>query len=90
MARSIAANDDEAWRAVLIFKRRDNQELVYFHEGIYGKKGTAKARITYWQRYSVKRIFDGPSWKDDTHSTLADFYDGWPEKAEIMWNKVKD
>lgn len=90
MARSIAADDKEAWRAVLVFKRRDNQELVYFYEGIYAKEGTAKGRITFWSNNGVKRIHDGPTWKQDTHSTLADYYDGWSEKADIIWNKVKD
>lgn len=90
MARSIAANDDETWRAVLVFKRRDNQELSYFYEGVYAKEGTAKARITYWRNNGIKRIYDGPMWKTDTHNTLADFYDGWTEKATVTWEKVKD
>jgi hypothetical protein len=90
MPRNIAADDNEAWRAVLVFKRRDNQELAYFYEGIYGKVGTAKARVSYWSNNGVKRIYDGPIWNTNTHQTLADFYDGWVEKADIIWNKVKD
>jgi len=90
MARDIAANDDEAWRAVLIFKRQDNQELAYLYEGVYPKESTAKGRITYWRNHGYKRIFDGPTWNKDTHSTLADYYDGWIEKASIVWHKVKD
>jgi len=90
MARNIAANDDEAWRAVLVFKRRDNLELAYFYEGIYAKQGTAKGRISYWQNNGIKRIYDGPTWSTETHNTLADFYDGWPEKATISWDTVKD
>ena len=90
MARNIAADADNAWRAVLVFKRRDNQELSYFYEGLYPKEGTAKSRVTYWRNNYVKRIYDGPTWSSKTHNTLADFYDGWTEKATITWDKVKD
>ena len=90
VARSIAADDNEAWRAVLVFKRRDNQELVYFYEGIYNKPGTARGRVTFWSNNQVKRICDGKEWDRNAHRTIADYYDGWIEKADIHWNKVKD
>jgi hypothetical protein len=71
MARNIAADQDEAWRAVIVFKSNKGN-LWYEYEGIYNKKGTAKARVSYWRGVSNS------------------FYDGWVEKADITWHKVKD
>jgi hypothetical protein len=86
MARNIAADDNEAWRAVMVFKRHDTQELVYYYEGIYGKPGTARARVSFW-RERGKKTFDGE--KPYTY-VWSDYYDGWIEKADITWNKAKD
>jgi hypothetical protein len=72
MARSIAADSTEAWRAVIV-RKDSNGRIYYEYEGIYNTKGTAKGRVTYWRRYYPKS-----------------FYDGWVEKADITWNKVKD
>lgn len=86
MARNIAADDNEAWRAVLVFKRVDNQELVYHYEGIYGKAGTARTRVSFWKNHGKKAFSTDPAYT----YVWATYYDGWIEQATITWNKVKD
>lgn len=71
MARNIAADQTEAWRAVIVFKW-DNGNLYYKYEGLYATRGPAKGRVTEYRN-------------GNKH-----FYDGWVEKADITWNKVKD
>ena len=71
MARSIAVDLDEAWRAVTVFKGPTGN-IWYNYEGIYNSRGTARQRVTYHKRWN------------------KNFYDGWVEKADITWNKVKD
>lgn len=82
MARNIAADSSEAWRAVIIFKREDGT-LEYVYEGIYNSKGTAKGRVTYWINWQAYRDRLGIPGKKR-------LYDGWTEQADITWNKVKD
>ena len=83
VARSIAADKFEAWRAVIVFKTPEGV-LEYVYEGIYTKRGTAMGRCTFWANWQDNR--------DDLGIGQGQkrFYDGWVEKADITWNKVKD
>lgn len=75
MARSIAVNSTEAWRAVIVLKVQHGPNagrIDYKYEGLYDKQSTARGRVSYWKNYS------------------AQFYDGWAERAVIEWEKVKD
>lgn len=71
MARNIAANSEEAWRAVIVFKS-SNGKIWYEYEGIYNTRGIAKGRVSYWRGHSAR------------------FYDGWVERAQVIWERVKD
>lgn len=85
MARSIAVDATEAYRAVMVWK--DIQGVLsYTYEGIYSKEGTAKARITFWSGYKRKAVSE--TWDGPVH--YVSFYDGWTEKCDLTWNKVKD
>jgi len=83
MARNIAADLNEAWRAVIVFKAEDGH-LYYEYEGIYDKRGTAMGRCTFWANWQEDRDNKGIGHKGSR------FYDAWVEKADITWNKVKD
>lgn len=88
MARNIGATDVDAYRAVLVWKRRDNQELVYTYEGLYPKEGTAKGRISFW-RGAAKKVLMSEGYPSKV-ITIMDFYDGWTEQGTITWEKKRD
>ncbi len=58
MARSIAADATEAWRAVLVHKN-EKGEIWYSYEGIYNTRGVAQGRVTYHKNRSYNPCYDG-------------------------------
>lgn len=86
MARSIAADLTEAWRAVIVMRKRKangNDETYTVYEGIYNSEGAAKGRVTYWRNWTQHKL-------DNGYDYGAFLVDGWVEKADITWNKAKD
>lgn len=88
MARSISVTDDDAevWRAVLVWKDI-NGHLIYTYEGLYANEGTAKGRITFWTR-ATRHWLTYPGFNKG--GRYVDFYDGWVEPGNVVWQKKKD
>lgn len=81
MARNIAADSTEAWRAVLILNSVNpdgETETVTVYEGIYNSEGAAKGRVTYWKNWTKFKIENEMS-----HGQFL--VKGWTEKATLEW-----
>lgn len=74
MARSIAADQSEAFRAVHTAKRAYDGEIITWHEGVYNKRSAATGRITFWRNY-YKRL-------------TGEYISGRVDRAQIVWEPV--
>ncbi len=66
MARNVAVDLKEAWRAVVVFRDPVNGKIWYEYEGIYNLKSTAQGRISYHKKNS-RRFYNGWVEKADIH-----------------------
>lgn len=90
MARNITVDETgQPWRAVMVFKMDDTDELVYYYEGIYSKPGAARGRVSFWRNAGARKFWDGPDW-NKRNIRRGTFYDGWVEQGTITWHKEKD
>lgn len=81
MARSIAADSTEAWRAVLIMSNPNGEgiaETYTVYEGIYNTEAAAKGRVTYWRNWTKYKLDN-----DRNHGEFL--VKGWVEKATLEW-----
>lgn len=83
MARNIAADDGEVWRAVLVYRSAADTEVVY-KDGAYANAAQAKARVTY-NRNRANR-YD----KIDGEWQWIVFYEGWIEQGNVFWSRVNE
>lgn len=81
MARNIAADDGEIWRAILVYITNDGTEVV-FKEGAYANAGQAKARVTYNKRRANRYDKALGEWQWVT------WVDGWIERGNVLWSRV--
>lgn len=90
MARSIAADDGEIWRAVMVYVDPQTGLTYTFREGAYAKAGTAKARITYHKNGS-RRVNTTPgvdSYSPHANFVWVDWVDGWIERGNVLWSRT--
>ncbi len=84
MARNVAADATEGWRAVLVFSVVDEKgdESVYTeYEGLYNTEGAAKGRITYWKNWTKYKI-------GREMSQGRFLVKGWVEKTDLNWSPI--
>lgn len=79
MARKVAADQDHAWRAAHEWRDKKTGELNIVYEGLYGAKGTALGRVTYWTNWALDHQ------NDPKHE--VEYIRGWTEQATITWGK---
>ena len=58
MARNVAIENNGGYRAVHVFLNYAGKEQTEY-EGIYNKKGTATARVSFWRRHLGDKFIDG-------------------------------
>lgn len=83
MAREIAADAAEVWRAVVVWKVRSTGETMTVHHGVYERQSTAQGYVTSL-RNALCRVapHNGPA---PDPRIVWDFVDGWTEHGEISW-----
>lgn len=67
------------YRAAIVAVKKDQTKIEYC--GPYPGIGTAKGEVTKHRKGSDECIALRDGWK---------FVDGWVEKSEIVWKKLKD